>query len=248
MKLTRVLMGTAALAALFVVFGFTATDAPVSPADPVIAGFRKTTVASVADAVDQVVGERGFLSHDMRPRVGGQIVGRATTALVKPAPPEKATPALSAKHTVEIIDNAKPGEVAVIVIEDGLDVAGIGGLMATTAKARNLAGVVVDGGVRDIDEIRALGLPVYSRSVTSATSVGRYASVANQTPVRCAGVMVKPGDIIVAGEDGVVRVPLEKAAEVLKRAEEIDARETRMVPYILKFKSLTKVVQMFNRI
>lgn len=248
MKLTRVLMGTAALAALFVVFGFTATDAPVSPADPVIAGFRKTTVASVADAVDQVVGERGFLSHDMRPRVGGQIVGRATTALVKPAPPEKATPALSAKHTVEIIDNAKSGEVAVIVIEDGLDVAGIGGLMATTAKARNLAGVVVDGGVRDIDEIRALGLPVYSRSVTSATSVGRYASVANQTPVRCAGVMVKPGDIIVAGEDGVVRVPLEKAAEVLKRAEEIDARETRMVPYILKFKSLTKVVRMFNRI
>jgi regulator of RNase E activity RraA len=241
-------MGAAAVAALFVVFGFTATDAPVSPADPVIAGFRKTTVASVADAVDQIVGERGFLSHDMRPRVGGQIVGRATTALVKPAPPEKATPALSAKHTVEIIDNAKPGEVAVIVIEDGLDVAGIGGLMATTAKARNLAGVVVDGGVRDIDEIRALGLPVYSRSVTSATSVGRYSSVANQTPVHCAGVVVKPGDIIVAGEDGVVRVPLEKAAEVLKRAEEIDARETKMVPYILKFKSLAKVVQMFNRI
>jgi regulator of RNase E activity RraA len=248
MKLTHVLMGAAAVAALFVVFGFTATDAPVSPADPVIAGFRKTTVASVADAVDQIVGERGFLSHDMRPRVGGQIVGRATTALVKPAPPEKATPALSAKHTVEIIDNAKPGEVAVIVIEDGLDVAGIGGLMATTAKARNLAGVVVDGGVRDIDEIRALGLPVYSRSVTSATSVGRYSSVANQTPVHCAGVVVKPGDIIVAGEDGVVRVPLEKAAEVLKRAEEIDARETKMVPYILKFKSLAKVVQMFNRI
>jgi regulator of RNase E activity RraA len=210
MKLARVLMGVAALAALCVVFGFTATDAPGSPADPVIAGFRKTTVASVADAVDQIVGERGFLSHDMRPRVGGQIVGRATTALVKPAPPEKATPALSAKHTVEIIDNAKPGEVAVIVIEDGLDVAGIGGLMATTAKARNLAGVVVDGGVRDIDEIRALGLPVYSRSVTSATSVGRYSSVANQTPVHCAGVVVKPGDIIVAGEDGVVRVPLER--------------------------------------
>jgi regulator of RNase E activity RraA len=248
MKLTGVLMGAAVVVALFVVFGFTATDAPVSPADPLIAGFRKTTVASVADAVDQVVGERGFLSHDMRPRVGGQIVGRATTALVKPAPPEKATPALSAKHTVEIIDNAKPGEVAVIVIEDGLDIAGIGGLMATTAKARNLAGVVVDGGVRDLAEIRALGLPVYSRSVTSATSVGRYASVSNQTPVHCAGVIVKPGDIIVAGEDGVVRVPLEKAAEVLKRAEEIDARETKMVPYILKFKSLTKVVRMFNRI
>jgi 4-hydroxy-4-methyl-2-oxoglutarate aldolase len=78
--------------------------------------------------------------------------------------------------------------------------------------------------------------------------VGRYASVSNQTPVNCAGVLVKPGDIIVAGEDGVVRVPSERAAEVLKRAEEIDAREIKMVPYILKLKSLTKVVQMFNRL
>jgi regulator of RNase E activity RraA len=237
------------MAAMFVVFGLATAGAPASPAaDPLIAGFSKTTVASVADAVDQVVGERGFLSHDMRPRVGGQMVGRAMTALVRPAPPEKATPQLSAKHVIELIDNSKPGDVAVIVIEDGLDIAGIGGLMATTAKSRNMAGVMVDGGVRDVAEIRALGLPVYSRSVTSATSVGRYASVSKQTPVNCAGVLVKPGDIIVAGEDGVVRVPSERAAEVLKRAEEIDAREIKMVPYILKLKSLTKVVQMFNRL
>jgi len=245
MKRTVIVISLAALAATFVVLAFATTAAP---ADPLIAGFSKTTVASVADAVDQVTGERGFLSHDMRPRVGGQIVGRAVTALVKPSTPEQATPQLSAKHVIEMIDHGKPGEVAVIVIEDGLDIAGIGGLMATTAKSREMAGVIVDGGVRDVAEIRALGLPVYSRSVTPATSVGRYASVSNQTPVRCAGVLVKPGDILVGGEDGVVRVPAGKAAEVLKRAEEIDARESKMVPYILKFKSLTKVVQMFNRI
>jgi 4-hydroxy-4-methyl-2-oxoglutarate aldolase len=248
MRLTTVLMSAAAAAVVFAVFGFATAESPVAPADPLIAGFRETTVASVADAVDQVVGERGFLSHDMRPRVGGQIVGRAITALIKPAPPEKAIPTLSTKHSIEIIDNGKPGEVPVIVIENGLDVAGIGGLMATAAKSRNLAGVIVDGGVRDVVEIRALGLPVYARSVTSSSTVGRYASVSNQTPVHCAGVMVKPGDIIVAGEDGVVRVPSERAAEVLKRAKEIDVRETKMVPYILKLKSLTKVVQMFNRI
>jgi regulator of RNase E activity RraA len=248
MKRIYVLISLAALAGLLTVFGVAARETPASPADPLVAGFRKTTVASVADAVDQVVGERGFLSHDMRPRVGDQLVGRAITALVRPAPPEKATAQLSAKHTVGLIDNAKPGEVAVIVIEDGLDVAGIGGLMATTAKARNLAGVVVDGGIRDVAEIRSLGLTVFSRSITSSTTVGRYASVSNQTPVNCAGVVVKPGDIIVGSEDGVVRVPQEKAAEVLKRAQEMDERETKMVPYILKFKSLTKVVQMFNRI
>ena len=198
--------------------------------------------------MDQVVGQRGYMSHEMRPRVAGQVVGRALTALVRPAPPEKATPALSTKHSVGIIDSARPGEVAVIVVEDGLDVAGIGGLMATAAKSRQMAGAIVDGGARDIGEIRALGLPVYSRSVIPSSTVGRYATVGNQMPVMCAGVMVKPGDIIVAGEDGVVRVPQEKAAEVLKRAQEIDAREDKMVPFIRKFRSLAKVVEMFNRI
>src|SRR5690606_349214 len=72
-----------------------AAPAAVVPADPLLAGFAKATVASVSDAVDQVVGRRGFLSHDMRPYVGGAFVGRAATALVRPAPPEKATPALA---------------------------------------------------------------------------------------------------------------------------------------------------------
>jgi regulator of RNase E activity RraA len=66
--------------------------------------------------------------------------------------------------------------------------------------------------------------------------------------VTCGGVTIKPGDIIVAGEDGVVRVPAEKAAEVLAKSQEIDERESKMVPFIKKFKSLTKAIQVFNRI
>ncbi len=67
-------------------------------------------------------------------------------------------------------------------------------------------------------------------------------------PVECAGATVKPGDIIVADEDGVVSVPQEKAEAVLKRAQEIDEREAKMAPLIRQYKSLMKVVQMFNRI
>jgi regulator of RNase E activity RraA len=78
--------------------------------------------------------------------------------------------------------------------------------------------------------------------------VGRYATVANGIPVTCAGVEVKPGDIIVAGEDGVVVVPQERASEVLKRAQEIDERETKMVPLIKQYKALTKAIEIFNRI
>ncbi|MSU70381.1 MAG: RraA family protein [Opitutaceae bacterium] len=217
-------------------------------ADPLIAGFRLVTVAAVSDAVDQVVGRRGFLSYDMRPRIPGQIVGRAATALVKPAPPDKAVPGLAMKFAVEMIDNAKPGEVGVIVVEGDLNITGLGDMMATTGKSRGMAGFIIDGAVRDIALIRKLGLPVYSRSISPSTVVGRYASVAKQVPVECAGVTIKPGDIIVAGEDGVVSVPAERAAEVLKRAEELDELDARMVPYILKLKSLRKAIDHFKRI
>jgi len=102
--------------------------------------------------------------------------------------------------------------------------------------------------VRDLKELRALGLPVFARAVSPATAVSRYASVAKQVPVECAGVTVVPGDIVVAGEDGVVIVPQDRAADVLKRAQEIDDRETKMIPFIKKYRSLQKAIEVFNRI
>lgn len=217
-------------------------------ADPLLNAFAKSTVASVADAVDQITGKRGYMNHDMRPRVGIAFVGRAATAMLRPATPENATPALSTRDSVGMIDSAKPGEVGVIVIDGSLDLAALGGLMATAAKSRGMAGMLVDGGVRDLAEIRALGLPVFARSVSPGSSVGRYASVARDIEVDCAGIKVRPGDIIVAGEDGVVVVPKEQEQAILKRSQEIDDRETKMVPFIKQFKSLGETVRKFNRI
>jgi len=220
-----------------------------APADPLMAGFAKAGIGSVADAVDQIVGKRGYLSHDMQSRVGAKtFVGRAATALVKPATPEKSGAGLAAKHSVEMIDEANPGDVGVIVMEGTLDVAAIGNLMATAAKVRGMAGMVLDGAVRDIPELRQIGLPVFARAVSPGTAVSRYASVAKQIPVECAGVTITPGDIIVAGEDGVVVVPKARAAEVLKRAQELDDRSDKMVPYIKKYRSLQKAIEQFKYI
>jgi regulator of RNase E activity RraA len=240
-----------AVSAVMVLAGFQAARQPTTiiPNDPMLAAFGKVAVASISDAIDQVVQERGFLSHQIRPRSEGRIVGRAVTSLVrKVSDPALASPALSTRHSVEIIDNGKPGEVAIIVMEDGLDVAAIGGLMATAAKSRGMEGIVVDGGVRDILELRALKLPVYSSSVSPATAVGRWATVDKNVPVKCGDVVISPGDVVIAGEDGLVRVPAARAKEVLQRAQEIDDREMKMVPHIQRLKSLSKVIQMFNRI
>ena len=217
-------------------------------ADNLVEGFKHVALASVADAVDQVVGEPGFMNHDMRPVVGKGFVGRATTTLFRPASKFDKAAALSIHHATEMIDNAEVGEVGVIVVEDGLNIAGIGGLMATAAVSRGMAGVVVDGGVRDIDEINRLGLNVFGRGITSATAVNRYSTIGRDIQVNCAGVIVNPGDIIIAKTDGVVRVPKDKAEEVLRVAQEIDVRETKMVPFIKKNKSIQKAVEEFNRI
>ncbi len=230
-----------------------ANPAPVAPSatdDPLVAGFKKTYPASVSDAVELVTGKNGTMRHDMKLVTGQAMVGRAVTSLVRPAPPEQATPALSTKHSVEMIDNALPGEVGVIVMDgpDGLEIAAIGNLMATAAKERGMAGMVLDGAVRDIWDVRRMGLTVYARSSSPRTAVGHYATVGRNVPVTCGGIVVRHGDIIVADEDGVVVVPQERAEEILKRAQEIDTREAGMFPFIREFKSLTKAIERFNRI
>jgi regulator of RNase E activity RraA len=216
------------------------------PLDKLIEGFKKATVASVSDAVDQVTGQRGFMYHDMRPLFRAQMVGPAVTALLRPS--IKASGPTGPSHSLLAIDEADPGSVVVIVVEEGLDISGIGGLMATGCKARGLAGSVIDGAARDVDEIGTLDFPVFCRSITPATSVGRYVSVAKNIPVQCAGVTVNPDDIIVGGTDGVVVVPREKAAEILEIAQKIDEKEAKMVPMINELKSIIKAVEKFKRL
>jgi 4-hydroxy-4-methyl-2-oxoglutarate aldolase len=216
--------------------------------DALIAGFKSTYPASVSDAVELVTGRNGTMRHDMQLVNGSNLVGRAVTALVRPATPEQSTPALSTRHSVEMIDEAQPGEVGVIVMEGTLDIAAMGNLMATAAKERGMAGVVLDGAIRDVWDIRRMGLTVYARSRSPRTAVGHYATVARNVPVDCGGVTVSPGDIIVADEDGVVVVPRDQAEAVLKRAQEIDENERGMYPFIRQYKSLREAIAKFNRI
>src|SRR5512134_2310975 len=216
--------------------------------DPLIAGFKSTYAASVSDAVELVTGRNGTMRYDMKLMTGTNLVGRAVTSLARPAAAEQATPTLAVRHSVEIIDEAKPGDVGVIVMEGTLDIAAMGNLMATAAVERGMAGMVLDGAIRDLWDVRRMGLTVYARSKSPRTAVGHYATVARNVPVECAGITVRPGDIIVADEDGVVVVPQERAAEVLKEAQSIDDRERGMYPFIREFKSLQKAIEKFNRI
>jgi 4-hydroxy-4-methyl-2-oxoglutarate aldolase len=214
--------------------------------DPLIEGFRLVEVASVADAMEQLYGQRAYMSHEMRPLFTTKFAGPAVTVLMKKEEHKEGAPA--SQGMLDAIDAAAAGSVYVMVLPDGTDFAGMGGLMATAMKFRGLAGAVLDASVRDTPQIKKLQFPVYSRGIVPSTTVNHYRFAGSNVPVMCAGVLVNPNDIIVADEDGVVVVPRAKAAEVLKKAQQLDDTEHQMLPFIEKFRSMKEAIQKFGRI
>jgi len=244
MKITRIfcIFCLAALVALLFVAWALAQTAP----DSLSEGFRSVEVASVSDAIEQLYGQRNYLSHDMRPVFRTKFAGPAVTVLLKKE--EHSEGSNASQGMLDAIDNAAPGSVYVMVLEDGLNYAGIGGLMATAMKSRRLAGAVIDGSVRDIPQINRLQFPVYSRGIVPSTTINHYRFAGVNIAVMCAGVTVHPGDIIAADEDGVVVAPRALAADILKKARELDDTEHRMIPFIEKYRSIKEAVATFGRI
>ena len=211
-----------------------------------IDAFDKVAIASVADAVDKVCGKRGYVEAAIKPRINDKrICGPAATVL-EVATDEFVPP----QHALDLIDEAPRGSVIVIAIEGGTpEVAVWGGLMTAGAVANGHAGAVLDGGVRDLVEIRRdYDFPIYARDVSPGTTLGRYRTVASQVPVKVGGVVVHPGDIVVGDVDGVVIVPKAQALEVLAMAQEIDSRELEQAKLIIAEKSLRKGLAKYGRI
>jgi len=211
-----------------------------------IDGFGKAAIASIADAVDKVCGRRGYMGSGIKPRINDKrICGPAATVL-EVATDEFVPP----QHALDLIDEAEEGSVIVIAIEGGTpDVAVWGGLMTAGAVANGHAGAVLEGGVRDLVEIRRdYGFPIYALDVSPGTTLGRYRTAASQVPVRVGGIIVHPGDIIVGDVDGVVVVPRAQATEVLTMAAEIDTREMEQAKLIIAERSLRKGLAKYGRI
>jgi regulator of RNase E activity RraA len=124
----------------------------------------------------------------------------------------------------------------------------MGGLMGTAMSAREFSGAVIDGGVRDVAYLRKIGFPVYALGIVPSTSVHHYRFAGSNIPVKCDGVEVKAGDIVVADTDGVVVVPRGEASKVLALAQELDYKEHSMYALIEKLKSIQEAVKKFGRL
>jgi regulator of RNase E activity RraA len=244
-NMNKMILAVLSTAALFLVLSPRHMAADNAPAD-VIEGFQRVEAASVADAMEQLYGKKAYMSHDMRTLFMTKFAGPAVTVQLRKE--EHTDGAKALQPMMDVIDEAPAGSVYVMVLEDGLDYAGVGGLMSTAMKFRQLAGAVVDGGVRDTPQITKLQFPVFSRGIVPSTTVNHFRVAGKNVAVNCAGVAVRPSDIIVADMDGVVVVPAEKAAEVLKKAQQLDETEHSMLPYIEKYKSIREAVAKFGRL
>jgi regulator of RNase E activity RraA len=220
-------------------------DAVIGPA-ALLDGFRHVEVASVSDALEQVAGRRMYMTHRMQSIFPTKFAGFAVTVLLKKAEANNDPTALNGM--LAAIDDGAANSVYVMVVEDGADIAGMGGHMGTAMYARGYAGAVIDGGVRDVAYLRKIGFPVYALGMVPSTSVNHYRFAGANIPVMCDGVPVQAADIVVADNDGVVVVPRANAEQVLARAQEMDFKEHSMYAYIEKLKSIQEAVKKIGRL
>lgn len=162
--------------------------------------------------------EYGFMDIDIRP------VDAATPYVVGPALTVRITPTDSAM-VYKALDMARPGDVIVIDNQGERRHACWGEITTLNALRKQVAGAVVDGPVTDSRRIVELGFPAFSRSSTNLTTklIGFRGDI--NVPVQCGGVTVQPGDIVCANEDGVLVVPLERAATLIESAEGAEKTE-----------------------
>jgi regulator of RNase E activity RraA len=235
-------------AGLFLTFSvpraFSAPAIPMGESE-LLDGYRHVEVASVSDAIEKTFGQRMYMSHRMRPIFASKFAGIALTVQLKK---EENQDAAALQGMLAAIDQGGPNSVYVMVVEDGADIAGMGGLMGTAMAARNFSGAVIDGGVRDVAYLQKIGFPVFALGIVPSTSVNHYRFAGANVPVLCDGVSVSPGDIVVGDADGVVVVPRAKAANILAVAQDMDYKEHSIYAYIEKLKSIEEAVKKFGRL
>jgi len=193
----------------------------------------------VSDALDKL-GMTGVAPGLQRLSTDAKVIGPVLTVRL-----EEANGRLAERHLcTAAIEAALPGEVIVVEHRSRSDCAGWGGILSRAAGMKKIAGVIVDGICRDIDESRELEFPVFGRGVLPVTARGRVIETAFNESVNIGPVTVRPGDWVIADGSGVVFIAAENLKTVVEQAEKMAQREARLVADI---ESGTPVGQVMSR-
>ncbi len=199
----------------------------------------KLDCCAVSDALDQLglpAAVTGLASLATRRRVTGKVI---TVRLAAGKAPEGAP----AQHLcTSAIDLAQPGQVIVVEQRTGIECAGWGGILSHAARLGGVAGVIVEGLARDIDEAGEIGFAVYARGATARTARGRIHEAATGGPITVGEVRVASGDWVIADASGVAFVGADRIGAVLDAAERIAFKEAGMTKAVLRGHPVSQVM------
>jgi len=193
---------------------------------------------AVSDALDRLGLAGAITGIGPLVAIDRPLVGPVVT--VKVGPRRDALP--RAHLGASAILAARPGDVIVVDHRGRLDCSAWGGILSLAARERGVAGVVVDGACRDVDEARAMGFPLFARAAVPVTARGRIVEESFNEPVTLASVPVAPGDLLIADSSGVVVVAWANALEVVALAEKISEREAGMAAAVRAGASIVEVM------
>jgi regulator of RNase E activity RraA len=192
---------------------------------------------AVSDALDKF-GLPGTVTGISRVSTDRRIAGRVLTVKL-----DRAEGRTSTRHLcTTAIEAASPGDIIVCEQRTGLDAACWGGNLTIAAQRRGVAGAIVDGPVRDVDDSRELGFPVFARTVTARTARGRIVEVSTGEPIRIGELTVSPGDYVIADASAVVFVREADIDRTVEAAELIWRREALMAQALREGRPASEVM------
>ena len=200
-----------------------------SMVEELVSILREVSTPNISDAM-----HRKGAMRDITPiNIGVKMVGTAVTVQTFEGDWAK---------SVEAIDVAGPGNV-IVIYNGSRYISPWGGLATLSCKNKGVEGVVIDGAVRDVDEIRDLEYPVFASAITPNAGEPKGMGEMN-AEITCGGQAVRPGDYIVGDDCGVVVIPRERAYEIARRAKEVEKTESRLYEEIKRGKTLSQVANL----
>jgi 4-hydroxy-4-methyl-2-oxoglutarate aldolase len=193
-----------------------------------VSQFLNVSTPNVSDALDRL-GLDGAPQGILPIYPCAKICGPAATLKLVPAGQAEESTVLG---TLRAIVKGGRGSVLVIDASENPKVNAYGGVAGATSKHHGLVGCVTDGPVRDVDEYKGYGMPVYGRGIVQQSVRGRSSCAGYGIPVKLGGVTVRPGDFVLADDNGTVVIPMERVAEVLAFAQKVKATEDGVIAAI----------------
>jgi regulator of RNase E activity RraA len=215
----------------------TTKDVELDPAS-IVRRLRAVDCCGVSDALDRLH-LTGAVTGVPRQSGEGRLAGRVITVKLGVGEP----PPGPTRHLgTQAIGLGGPDDVVVIEQRSGIDCGSWGGLLTLGAKARGIAGVIADGPVRDIDEARDLGFPIFTRNLTARTARGRIVELGTNVTIAFEGIRVEPGDYVIADSSAIIIIPAADILRVLDVAEDIVAREGAIAKAILSGQTMAEAM------